>query len=79
MCRTIRDLVVANIQHVYRLPKDVDQAALLSSTDMHFYRVGDYWMALLFFAHPGLGAVNGWAPMMIFQSTTRRYLGTVLV
>jgi hypothetical protein len=79
MCRTIHDLVVANIQHVVVLPRDVDKAAFLSSTDMHFYRVGDYWMALLFFDHPGLATVNGWAPLMIFESTTRRYLGVVHV
>jgi len=78
VCSTLYSMVFNNVGAMWNLPDSASKAALLSSLDIRYYRVGDYYVAQLD-SPPGGGMhLSGRIPLMIFRRPVLQYLGVVL-
>jgi hypothetical protein len=78
VCNAMRRAVYRNLESVWKLPADADRTAILASLSIHYFRVGDYVAAMLMDNGKNDGPLAGpagWAPVMIFESSSLRYVG----
>ena len=76
VCNAIYAGVFNNITSMWKLPGGADRAAALASQFVHYYRIGDYYAAMLI-TKPDVLVVNGWADVMIFSRSTLQFIGVV--
>jgi len=77
ICNAIYARIYQNIDSLWKLPAGEDRSAALASQSIHYFRVGDYYAAMLMDNGSGPLVVNGWAQVIIFDRKTLRYVGVI--
>jgi hypothetical protein len=76
-CNAIYAGILANIDSMWALPAGSDKSAALATQSIHYFRVGDYYAAMIVSNGGGVFALNGWADVMIFNRTALQFTGVV--
>jgi hypothetical protein len=77
-CNAIYTGIYNNIDSMIGPPGGTDVTTILSKYAIHYFRVGDYYAAMLIAKPNGvLAQVNGWASVMIFNRNTLQFIGVV--
>lgn len=77
ICDAIYARIYKNIDKLWKLPAGVDRSAILASQAIHYFRVGDYYAAMLMDNGRGPLVLNGWAQVIIFDRKRLRYVGVI--
>jgi hypothetical protein len=76
-CNAIYAGILTNIDSLWTLPAGADKSAALATQSIHYFRVGDYYAAMIVSNGGGVFALGGWADVMIFNRTTLQFIGVV--
>jgi hypothetical protein len=76
-CNAIYAAILTNIDSMWALPAGADKSAALATQSIHYFRVGDYYAAMIVSNGGGVFALGGWADVMIFDRKSLQFKGVV--
>lgn len=74
VCNAIYRGILKNIARMWKLPNGEDKGAALTGKNLRYYRLGNYYAAMLTPKPDGM-VLNGWADLIIFERKTLRFIG----
>lgn len=76
-CNAIYTRILSNIGSMWALPAGADKSAALATQSIRYFRVGDYYAAMIVSNGGGVFVLNGWSDVMIFKRANLQFIGVV--